>query len=85
MYDSSVAATLVLTPTPQMYNPNDASGSVQAAIKNLANNTVFYFVIPVNIEVCFASNAPAMEVQALATAWKGSESTEVSTLVNGKI
>ena len=67
-----------------MYNPQDTSGAVQAAIKNLASSTVFYFVIPVNLEACLGS-APTMEVQALAAAWKGiEESQEVSALVNGK-
>jgi len=70
--------------TPQMHNPADVSGGIQAAIKNLASNNVFYFNIPVSLEVVFAAGA-AMEVGALAAAWKGiEESLEVSTLVNGE-
>ncbi len=67
-----------------MHNPADVSGGIQAAIKNLASNNVFYFNIPVSLEVVFAAGA-AMEVGALAAAWKGiEESLEVSTLVNGE-
>jgi hypothetical protein len=66
-----------------MYNPQDSSGVIQAAIKNLASNNVFYFSIPVSLEVVFAAGA-TMEVAALATAWKGiEESQEASVLVNG--
>jgi hypothetical protein len=69
--------------TPQMYNPQDASGVIQAAIKNLASNNVFYFSIPVSLEVVFAAGA-TMDVAALATAWKSiEESQEASVLVNG--
>ena len=74
----------MLVATPQMYNAQDTSGGIQAAIKNLASNNVFYFNIPISLEVVFAAGA-VMEVQALVAAWKGIEdSMEVSTLVNGK-
>lgn len=79
---SSATASLGLVATPQMHNPADVSGGIQAAIKNLASNNVFYFSIPVSLEVVFAAGA-AMDVAALAAAWKGiEESLEVSTLVN---
>ena len=81
---SSATASLGLVATPQMHNPADVSGGIQAAIKNLASNNVFYFNIPVSLEVVFAAGA-SMEVGALAAAWKGiEESLEVSTLVNGE-
>lgn len=81
-HGSSSTATLVLNATPQMYNPQDSTGAIQAAIKNLASNTVFYFTIPVPMEAVFAPGA-GMEVQALVAAWKAIEdSMEVSSLVN---
>ena len=81
---SSATASLGLVATPQMHNPADTSGGIQAAIKNLASNNVFYFSIPVSLEVVFAPGA-GMEVQALASAWTGIEDAlEVSTLVNGE-
>jgi hypothetical protein len=68
-----------------MYNPQDTSGVIQAAIKNLVSNTVFYFSIPLTMDVVFAAGA-GMEVTALVAAWKGfDESTEVSVLLNGKV
>jgi len=82
---STASASLALTATPQMYNPQDTSGVIQAAIKNLVSNTVFYFSIPLTMDVVFAAGA-GMEVTALVAAWKGfDESTEVSVLLNGKV
>jgi hypothetical protein len=67
-----------------MYNAQDVSGGIQAAIKNLASNNVFYFNIPISLEVVFAAG-PGMEVAALAAAWKSIEdSQEASQLVNGE-
>ena len=81
---STASASLALTATPQMYNPQDTSGVIQAAIKNLVSNTVFYFSIPLTMDVVFAAGA-GMEVTALVAAWKGfDESTEVSVLLNGR-
>jgi len=79
---SSTSASVGLVATPQMYNPQDTTGNIQAAIKNTATNHVFYFSIPISMEVAFASGA-GMEVQALVTAWKGiDDSMDVSSLVN---
>jgi hypothetical protein len=79
---STATASLVLVATPQMYNPADTSGGIQAAIKNMTSNTVFYFSIPISLEVVFAPGA-TMDLQALVTAWKAvEESLEVSALVN---
>lgn len=48
----SVCSTIFpLTVTAQMINPQDNTLIVQAAIKNLATNGVFYFGIPVAMEV----------------------------------
>jgi hypothetical protein len=67
-----------------MVNPQDVSLFVQAAIKNAAAGKVFYFKIPVPMEVVF-KQTPAMDVQALASAWKGFDEHEfeVSAIVNG--
>lgn len=78
---SVTTASLALTATPQLLNAADTSLSLQAAIKNLATNAVFYFAIPIAME-CLFQNVP-MEVSALAGAWKSiDESLEVSQVVN---
>ena len=48
---SVCSTTFPLTVTAQMINPQDNTLVVQAAIKNLATNGVFYFGIPVAMEV----------------------------------
>lgn len=79
---SMATTSLALSVTPQMYNPQDTTGAVQAAIKNMATNAVFYFSVPIAMECCFTAS-PAMDVQSLVGAWKGmDESMEVSALVN---
>lgn len=67
-----------------MVNPQDISLFVQAAIKNAAAGKVFYFKIPVPMEVVYKTT-PAMDVQALASAWKGfdEQDLEVSVLASG--
>lgn len=66
-----------------MVNPAETNLVVQAAVKNSANNTVFYFSIPVVLESLMVPGAP-MDVQSLVTAWKSIEDAlEVSVVVNG--
>jgi AP-1 complex subunit beta-1 len=74
--------SLALHVNPQMVNPQDSTLNVQAAVKNVATNAVFYFVIPVAMEVLFR-NSGAPDVQSFAGAWKAfDESLEVSLVVN---
>ena len=76
------ATTFALSVNPAMINPQDASPGVQAAIKNMSTGDVFYFAIPVALEALLVAHQ-AMDVNALATAWKGiDESQEVSAIVN---
>ncbi len=57
--------------------------TVQAAVKNLATNAVFYFSIPIALESLFVP-VPPMDLAALVAAWKGvDEALEVSSIVNG--
>ncbi|RYG63575.1 hypothetical protein EON64_15655 [archaeon] len=64
-----------------MLNSQDVSLNVQAAIKNAATNSVFYFVLPVDIEATLASAQP-VDVNAFAAAWKGlDEASEVSVVI----
>ncbi len=84
LYYSSCPATLVLTINPAMINVQDTSLQVQAAIKNMANNTVFYFVIPIDVEALLQS-APAIDVNTFAGSWKSlDENSEVSVVIKGK-
>lgn len=67
-----------------MVNPQDTTLSVQAAIKNIATNTVFYFVIPVEMEAIFSSGT-TMDVGSFATAWKNmDESHEATVVIKGR-
>ena len=71
--------------TPQLLNAADTSGVVQAAIKNLATGTVFYFSFPIALDTLFGAGA-AMDVTALVSAWKSmDDSLEVSAVVNGEL
>ncbi|KAJ1413438.1 adaptin N terminal region-domain-containing protein [Ochromonadaceae sp. CCMP2298] len=69
---SSAIATLVLVATPQMHNPQDVSGGIQAAIKNPSTGAVFYFTLPIAMEACLAPGA-GMEVGAFGNMWKSVE------------
>ena len=50
---SMSSTTFALTVNPTMINPQDTTAVVQAAIKNMTTNEVFYFTIPVAIEAVF--------------------------------
>ena len=54
---STCSTTFALMVNPAMLNPQDTTAAVQAAIKNMATNEVFYFAIPVAIEAVFAPHA----------------------------
>jgi hypothetical protein len=78
---STCAHTFPLATNPSLVTA-DAAPAVQAAIKNMATGDVFYFAVPVAVEALFVAH-PAMDVNALAAAWKGvDESNEASALVN---
>jgi hypothetical protein len=67
----------------QFVNPQDTSSQIQAAMKNLATNSVFYFVIPVEFESLFASGS-ALDVNSFASSWKSlDESAETSVVLKG--
>ena len=78
---NTCAHTFPLATNPSLVTA-DAAPAVQAAIKNMATGDVFYFAVPVAVEALFVAH-PAMDVNALAAAWKGvDESNEASALVN---
>ena len=81
--NGSVSSTsLHLAATPQMLNPQDVNLNLQAAIKNIATGTVFYFVIPIAMEALFVKGV-TMDTPTLVNSWKGmNESLESSVLVN---
>ncbi len=57
---------------------------MQAAVKNIATNAVFYFSIPVALEALMAPGI-VMDVNALAAAWRSiDDSLEASQVVNGE-
>lgn len=76
--------SLVLTANPNLLNAGDNSMQIQAAIKNIATNAVFYFVIPVDIEALLLSNS-TMDVNTFASNWKAlDESHDVSVVIKGE-
>ena len=79
--NGSVASfSLPLVLNPQLVNPQDVSLNLQSAVKNIATGGVFYFIIPVYLEVLFKT--VPIDVQAFAAAWKAfDESQEVSVVV----
>jgi len=69
---------------PQLVNPQDTAPHIQAAIKNTATGTVFYFTVPINLEAVLVSGV-ALDVQTYVSSWKSiDDSLEVSAIVNGK-
>lgn len=67
-------------------NPADTTLNLQAAIKNLATNSVFYFVVAISsLDVLLVSSA-VPDVQTYVQLWKGfDDSLEVSSIVNGSL
>ena len=57
--------------------------NLQAAMKNLHSNAVFYFLIPNTLDTLLIPSAP-LEITSLVATWKSiEESQEVSALVSG--
>jgi AP-1 complex subunit beta-1 len=65
---------------PQLINSADASGQIQAAVKNLANNTVFYFAFTVDFEALVAAVA-APDVTTFAGQWKSADESQEASVV----
>ncbi len=65
-----------------MINPADTSLQLQAAVKNVTANVVFYFVIPFDFDAVLTSNS--IDVNGFASAWKSlDESNEASVVIKG--
>jgi hypothetical protein len=83
LFISVVSATVQLTINPQHINPQDSTFQLQAAVKNMATNAVFYFVVPLDATVLLQKGNP--DVGAFANEWKAlDESHEVSKLIKGE-
>jgi AP-1 complex subunit beta-1 len=79
--NSVCSYSLGLTVNPAMVNPADTAMTLQAAIKNITTNSVFYFVVPIEMDAVFSSGS-AMDVTAFATTWKSmDESAETSVVI----
>lgn len=77
---SVCAYSLALTVNPAMVNPADTAMTLQAAIKNMATNSVFYFVVPVELDAVFSAGS-AMDVTAFASAWKSMDEAAEAAVV----
>lgn len=67
----------------QLVNPQDQVIQIQAAVKNIATNAVFYFVIPLDFQALLAADS-AIDVSGFASQWKAAdESLEASMIVKG--
>ncbi len=70
---------------PTFLNSQESTLNLQAAMKNMQTNAVFYFLIPNTFENLLLPAAP-LDISALVATWKSiDESQEVSTLVNGEL
>lgn len=73
-----------LTSNPNLVNAQDSSLQIQAAVKNMATNAVFYFAFTADVETLFTSS-PSPDVSTFANQWKSSdESQEASIVIKGK-
>lgn len=78
-------ASIPLTMNPSFLNPQEATLNIQAAMKNLQTNSVFYFLIPNTLETLLVPSAP-LDFNSFASSWKGLDnSLEVSVILKGKI
>lgn len=76
-------ASIPLIINPSFHNPQDATLNLQAAMKNLQTNAVFYFLIPNVLQNLFVPSHP-LDIANLVNTWKGyDDSLEVSVLANG--
>jgi AP-1 complex subunit beta-1 len=76
--------SLMLSINPQLVNNQDGGQQIQAAMKNLATNSVFYFVVPVEFDIILSSDANGIDVNTFASQWKSSdESLESSVVIKG--
>ena len=75
--------SIPLTYNPSFVNPQEATLNIQAAMKNLHTNAVFYFLIPNTFDNIIVPLA-AMDINSLVAVWKSiNDSLEVSALANG--
>lgn len=77
-------ASVPLTTNPNSANIADTTLNLQAAIKNMHTNAVFYFLIPNTFDALLVSSSPP-DITAFVASWKSIEdSLEVSMLINGE-
>ncbi len=79
---STTSITLQLKVDSNRATPDNVSGTVQAAVKNMATGEVCYFHLPVSVEALFISGAPPDPSQ-YATSWRNlGEELEVSQVLS---
>lgn len=80
---STQSTAVPLAFNAQMVNPSSPQPlQLQAAIKNIATNHVFYFMVPFQLEAVFTADG-AMDVNSLVAAWRAiDESLEATQVVN---
>lgn len=73
--------SLSLVVTPQMTTGQDGPSQIQVAIKNLATGSVFYFVVPLDLDVTLNSSH-GLDVQTFVGQWKSLDDThDVSVVI----
>jgi AP-1 complex subunit beta-1 len=65
---------------PQMANPADGTGQIQAAVKNLSTNAVFYFTFAVEFDALSVA-AAAPDVTTFAAQWKAADESQEASVV----
>ncbi len=68
----------------QHVNSQDGPLQLQAAMKNMSTNAVFYFVIPLDVSILLQDSP--VDVPTFASQWKSlDESYDVHKVVKGEI
>lgn len=78
--NSTAHFALNLVVNSQSANSSDTTLQIQAAMKNLADGNVFYFVIPLEFDV-FVVSSPPIELSQYAANWKAIEESEEASVV----
>lgn len=73
-----------MTVNSQLVNPQDTSLQLQAAMKNMSTNAVFYFVIPLDVTILLSQGST--DVPSFASQWKSiDDSLDVSKVIKGTL
>lgn len=80
--NSTCSVSLPLSINAQMINPQEVTLSIQSAVKNNVSGAVFYFTVPIALDVVLVPGV-MIDITTFGNHWKGiDEGQEVSLLLN---